>query len=969
MPLTRRLLSLAVVLTMAWTAQAEAGYKRINEPNPKDPMDVHIYELDNGLRVYLTENHEKPRFYAEIAVRAGSRHDPAETTGLAHYLEHLLFKGTTKLGTLDYEKEKPHLDRIVALYEQHFNETDEEKRKEIYAEINKEAQLAAQYAVPGELDNLFKAMGGTGVNAHTWVEETVYKVDLPSNRITHWAEIESERFTDPVYRLFHTELETVYEEKNRSLDNKDRTIFFAVNEALYKAHPYGQQTTLGTTEHLKSPSLVNIHNYFKTYYVPNNMAIAISGDIDIEDTIRLIDEKFSAWQRKPLPKQRPVNEKPLKGVERVETKYEAEEYVMLAFRTAPHGHPDAEALDLVDMIMDNRTAGLINLNLTQAQVVRQAGSFPYRGTDYGVQYLWGVPKDGQTLEEVEKLLLDQIEIIKRGEFEEWLLSAIVTDFKKGEKAGLESNSRRVAAMRSSFISHEDWDDAVASLDRMDRLTKEDIVRVANQYFGDAYVSGYRRDEPHEVPKIEKPQIDKIDIDPTRQSAFAKTILAMPVDEIDPVFVNPETDYQIVKHADGAKLYYSRNPINDLFSLTIDVDLGKRQEKRLGLAAALLDKAGTGKLSSEELKKEWYKLGTDFSFSASDQSSAITISGLDENFEASLALAMKLVKSPSVDAETLEELKKITIKQREDSRKNPRTILDAVRRYSFWGDQSPHLVAMTDAEIEAQTVDGLLELPASLLGYEHAISYTGSMDLKAVRAALKKHHPIKGKLKKTPPYVVLKARKPDQTEIRIYPREMAQSQLYIEQSDVPYNEAIRPEMSLFNSYFSGGMAGIVFQELREARGLAYSVGARYLTGTRPKDESRMVGFIGTQTDKTPEAVEAFLALMEDLPESPERFANSQNSIVNQYRTGKLGFREVLGAVRGWERLGLAPDPRKTRYERVKAANLDAVLDFHKARIKGRPKLISIVGDTSRIDEERLGKIGTVMIVKPEDVFVR
>ncbi len=545
----------------------------------------------------------------------------------------------------------------------------------------------------------------------------------------------------------------------------------------------------------------------------------------------------------------------------------------------------------------------------------------------------------------------------------------MTDFRKSEKAGLESNRSRVSTMRKSFISYEDWDHAVASLDRMGKLTKADIVRVANTYFGDAYVSGYRRDEQHEIPSIEKPQIDKIEIDPTRRSSFAQRVLDMPVDEIDPVFVDPAKDYQVTSYAKGAKLYYSKNPINDLFSLRIDVDFGTRQDKRMAFAASLLDKAGAGDVSAEDLKKEWYKLGTDFSFSTGEQSSSITISGLDENFDASLALAMKLIKQPSVSEETLEELKKIIIVQREDSKKNPRTILDAVRRLSLWGDQSPHLVKLTDAEIQAKTAEELLELVGSVLKYEQSISYTGSLSLDSVVAILKKHHPVENDLVPPPPHVFLTARAPEQTEIRIFPKEMAQAQVYIEYGDVVYDESEQPSIGLYNNYFAGGMAGIVFQELREARALAYSVGARYISGSRPREQSRMVGYIGTQTDKTPEAVEVFLDLMENLPESPERFVNAQSAMINQYRTGKIGFREVLGTVRGWERLGLAPDPRKARYEKVKLSDLADVLAFHKARIKGRPKLISIIGDTTKIDMARLAKIGKSVIVGMEDVFVK
>ena len=379
----QRILPIAVLVLaclISWSARA--GYTRINAPHPDDLMGVQIYRLDNGLTVYLTENHETPRFYAEIIVRAGSKHDPAETTGLAHYLEHLLFKGNREMGTLDYRKEKRYLDKITRLYEKHFRETNPEKQKAIYARINRVSQKAAQYAIPGEMDKLYNAMGSTHLNAHTWHEETVYKVGLPANRLEHWAAIESSRFVDPVFRLFHTELETVYEEKNRTLDNKDWVTYDAVNAMLFKVHPYGQQPIIGRVEHLKRPSIENIYEYFDTYYVPNNMAIAISGDIRIHEAIEVINRYFSAWEPKPLPKPRTWTEEPLQGIERATVRFKGEEYVELAWRTAPYGHPDAEALLILDFILDNAVAGLINVSLNQQQRLLYAGATHRHHIDY-----------------------------------------------------------------------------------------------------------------------------------------------------------------------------------------------------------------------------------------------------------------------------------------------------------------------------------------------------------------------------------------------------------------------------------------------------------------------------------------------------------------------------------------------------------------------------------------------------------
>ncbi len=959
---------LFIALPSIFAASADGAYTRIHEPGADDPMAVHIFRLDNGLTVYLTENHQTPRFYAEIVVRAGSKHDPAESTGLAHYLEHMLFKGTKRIGSLDYEKEKAHLDNVTRLYEEHFSETDPEKRKAIYAEINRESQLAAQYAIPNEIDKLYKAMGGTGLNAHTWHEETVYRVNLPANRLRHWAAIESERFGNAVFRLFQSELETVYEEKNRSMDNKDRAIIYAVADLLFKQHPYGQQTTIGKVEHLKNPSLKNMYWFYNTYYVPNNMAIAISGDIRIDETIKLIDEHFSAWEPGPLPQLPDWKEPPLSGAERVQVGFQGEEYVLLAFRTASRSHQDAAALRLLDMILDNATAGLINLNLNQKQKVRRAGSYPSLYNDGGAQYLWGIPKKDQTLEEVEQLLLDQIEIIRSGRFEDWILPAIVTDFKKNNKRELESDDARVRRIRNSFLAHHDWNHTVNEIARLERVTRDDVVRVARTYFADDYVAGYRVDEQHEIPRIQKPQIDKINIDAARQSVFAGNVLAMPAEDIEPSFVNPGKDYQVADYHDDVRLYYSRNPINDLFSLTFTVDLGNNQNNRMGMAARLLDKSGTERHASEALKKEWYKLGTEFSMSAGNNETSVTISGLDENIEASLALMADLVNNPSADKSTLDELVKIVLAEREDAKKNHRTIQGGVVLFNRYGKDSRYLRTLPNEALQELTLEELHGLVRRLFRHKHTIAYTGSLPLQAVLAVLKKHHPVQGPLEDPPPYRFYKARTPEQTEIRFFHKPLAQALVYIEFGDKDFNEDSVPATELYNSYFGGGMSGIVFQELREARALAYSAWARYFNGDRKGDQNLMSGSIACQPDKTTEAVEAFIDLLDNMPVTPERFEEARTSILNRYRTNKISFRRVLGSVRSWERLGIPVDPRKSRFERIQAAGMDDMLAFYGQNLKNRVKLISIVGDKNKIDLAALGKYGSINEVGLEDIFV-
>lgn len=963
----RFLASLALLLAIA-AAPAWAGHQRVNQPNPEDPMKVEIYKLDNGLTVYLTQNPEQPRFYTEIATRAGSKMDPAESTGLAHYLEHMLFKGSQTLGTLDFAQEKPHIDEIERLYQVHFSETDEAKRAELYKQINDEALKAAEFEVPNELDRIYKSIGGSLLNAHTWNEETVYKVDLPKNRLDQWAVIEADRFQRPVFRLFTTELEAVYEEMNRALDNKQRVITEAVDKVLYKNHPYGQQPTLGKVEHLKNPSLSNITSFFNTYYVPNNMGVFISGDIDMQKTIATIDEHFSAWQLRDVPEWKVIEEAPIQGREFVSVNYEGEEFVLLAWRTAPIGHADRDALMVLDMILDNATAGLINLNLNQTQRVREAGSYPQFNNDYGAQYLFAVPKEGQSLEEAEQLLRDQLEIIKRGEFEDWILPAIINDFKKRQKASLEDNVARVDNMRDSWIHHIDWDTAVTQIQRIEKLKKEDIVRVANAYFGDNYVCGYRRDAQHEVPDIKKPQLATINIDPSRQSAFGAQILSMPVEPIEPVFVAAGKDF--TRDDDkGRTFYHAPNPINDIFTLTLTVDFGTQEDNKIGIAIPLLDKSGTKELSPEDLKKEWYKLGTDFAIATGDNETNVTISGLDENFEASVKLLVDLLREPVASPETLEQLKMIILDERADAKKQAESIAAALVQYNRLGEQSPFLRMLPSDQLQALTVEECAAIISNLLNYKHVFSYTGSLSERKVKKILERAIPLRDDLKDPPPYRYLKARTPEQQEIYFIDKDGAQANIRLEFGSMEFDEANTPAVQLFNSYFAGGMAGLVFQELREARALAYAVGAQYVTGYRKGDQYLMTGGIGTQADKTVDATKAFIDLMDNMPVSKERYELGREALINNYRTAKVGFRDVIGVVRGWERLGLQPDPRERRFEIIKDAPMDLMTSFQQQNIAGKTKLISVVGDREKIDQAALAQIAPVKEVPIDEIFVK
>ena len=462
--------------------QPKSAYKYEYESVENDGLNTLIYTLDNGLKVYMSINKDEPRIQTNIAVKTGSKQDPADATGLAHYLEHMLFKGTSKIATVNWEEEKKVLQQISDLYEKRRTTTDETERNAIYKQIDSLSGVAAKFAVPNEYDKMISSLGAKGTNAYTSTERTVYINDIPSNEFEKWLTVESERFKELVLRLFHTELETVYEEYNRSRDNDYWLAYEAMSANLFKNHPYGTQTTIGTGEHLKNPSMEKIHEYFNERYVPNNMAIILAGDIDPDKTVDLIQQYFGDYQKKEVPAFTFTPEEEI--TEPIETTVVGPdaEWVNVGYRLPGINNEDTYILPLVSSLLYNYQAGLIDLNLVKDQKVLSANAYDDVSYDYSTFQLSANPRDGQSLEEARDLLLSQIEKLKAGDFEDWMLPAAIKNFKLQDQQRNLYNSYRAYKMTNAFILEQNWADVVEENDKMSKVTKQQIVDFANKYF-------------------------------------------------------------------------------------------------------------------------------------------------------------------------------------------------------------------------------------------------------------------------------------------------------------------------------------------------------------------------------------------------------------------------------------------------------------------------------------------------------
>ena len=601
-----------------------------------DPLNARIYTLDNGMKVYLSSYDDAPRIQTSIAVKAGSKNDPADATGLAHYLEHMLFKGTDKFGSLDYKQEKVLLDKIEALYEEYraIEMTDTINRDLIWQQIDSISGEAAKLCIANEYDKMLSGIGAKGTNAYTSNEKTVYINDIPSNQIEKWLKIEAERFRMPVFRLFHTELETVYEEKNRSLDSDGSKMFEGLMSSLFPNHQYGTQTTIGTINHLKNPSLKEIRKYFNKYYVPNNMAICMSGDFDYDEVITLINKYFGVFERKDDPKFEVYKEEEIVSPKISHVYGPEAERLYVGFRLNGVHSKDANLLRMVDMVLSNTSAGLIDINLNQAQKLVGGGCFPYMLNDYSVHGFYGSPNTGQKLEEVKDLLLSQIEEIKKGNFSEWILDAIVSDLKLEQIKKYESNNGRTEDFVEAFTLNKSWKEYQSVLNELSKITKEDIMDFVNQNYKNNYVVIYKHlgEDPNAIT-VTKPQITPVSVNRDAQSEFLSNILNEDVKDIEPRFIDFSNDLQQDLIGE-VPLIYKQNNENERFQMSYVLDMGTDHNKKLKIAVDYLKFLGTKNMSASQKLEEFYKLGCDFSVNTTSKSTKVTLTGLSSNFKAS-----------------------------------------------------------------------------------------------------------------------------------------------------------------------------------------------------------------------------------------------------------------------------------------------------------------------------------------------
>ncbi len=944
----------------------------IRDTVPGDPIALQMYTLSNGLRLFLTVNKDEPRVFTEIAVRAGSKHDPAETTGLAHYFEHMMFKGTDRLGSLDWPKEKALLDRIEQKFEEHRREQNPQKKKELYAEIDRLSFEAAKFAAANEYDKLVSAIGAKGTNAYTWVEQTVYVNDIPSNELERWFELESERFRRPVLRLFHTELETVFEEYNISQDKDFRKTMKAMQQVLTPSHPYGTQTTLGRGEDLKNPSQTNIYRFFDQYYVPNNMAVVLAGDFEPEEALALAERYFGHYQAKPIPTFSFEKQPELTARTQRKVYGHEAEWVEMGWRFDGASSEQAVLLPLIANILHNYQAGLFDINIIQKQKLLEAYAYPRVYEDYSSLQMFGKPREGQTLEEVEKLLLEQIENLRRGDFEDWLPAAAVKDLKLSEIKSFEKNEGRAGAIVNSFVLGLEWSDMVGRWEKLEKVTKADVVAFAQKFLrSDNYVVVFKHhgDDPS-VMKVEKPPITPIEVNRTDLSGFAEDFLAEKSPDIEPQFVDFQKSIQETAITPQLKLRTVTEPKSQLFRLYYTFDMGRSSDRRLGLLASYLPFLGTKKYSATEMQQAFYRLGVNFSATCQDEHFYFSLSGLEESFPEAVALMEHLLADAQPNSEALQNLVADTLMRRENNKKDKRTVLTkAMASYAKFGPVSPFSDKLSREQLLAIRPEDLTDLLRNLLAFKHEAFYCGAANNHSVAEVLKKNHPVAAVLKeplKAKEYPELAVAE-DKVFFVHFP--MVQVELMLLSKGTPkfsLDEYVFSEW--YNQYFGYGLSSIVFQEIRESKALAYSAYA-YAANPSKKDRAHWLqAYVGTQPDKLREAVEAFEEILENMPVSLSQMENARQSVLKQIAASRITKADLYWTWRANRDKGfLDHDLRADIYQQLERAAPADLIHYQQHQVKGRHYTWLVLGDRQHLDFKYLEKIGQVQELTLEEVF--
>lgn len=935
-------------------------------------LEVKEYKLKNGLTVWLNEDHSQPKVFGAVVVKAGAKDCP--DTGIAHYFEHMMFKGTDKIGTVDYDAEKTLLDSIALKYDKLAATEDEAVRSQIQKEINELSIRSSDYVIPNEFNRLISKYGGSGLNAATSYDATIYFNTFSPQYMSQWAEINSERLLNPVFRLFQSELETVYEEKNMYGDFIGGPVMDRLLARYFAPHPYAYPI-IGSTKNLKNPRLTEMRKFFEEYYVASNMGLILSGDFDTEAVLPILEKTFSRIRPGEAPKHDIVPLPPFKGKEKMKIKFPVPlvKAMGMGFRGVPANHEDQVALAVaVNMLNNANGTGFLDKLMVDRKIMASM-AMNESMNEAGILAVAVIPKlMFQTYGGAEKLVWKEINRVKEGDFSDEIFNSLKQEQRRQYASNLENIDSRARIMMSLYSQGKSWEDYLQEVSGIDALTKEDVVRVARKYFSENYLCVTKTTGKYPKDNLAKPDFSPIvPKNSEASSEYAKQLEQLPVQEVKPRFIDFQKDVETVSLTPLATLYATANPVTDIFTLNLVYQVGTLEQPKLMHLANYLQFLGTDSLSFHEFRTRLQVLGSTISFDATDKQFFMRITGFDKHFKETVQLAGDFIRHVKADDKQIRQVindAKVTEKAFFESSDN---IANALLEKVKYGEQSRFLTKLSLSEVKKLKGKELLDAFVQVRQTECDLLYCGTLPVAQVREEIEASLPLKEiTVSVNAPYH-RDAKKYDKPTVYFMDMPTAsQSIVYgYAKGEVTDDAWSRHAARLFSVYFGGDMSSLMFQEIREFRSLAYRVSGRYILPPHKLEgkAGEFVTMLSTQSDKTLDALGIMNSLIHEMPEKEERISTVKQSIVNQVNNDFPSFREVPEKVAGFRRNGFDCDPSEALLSGISDMDMKDIIRFYRHNVRLKPVVYVIVGNSRRIDMKQLETYGNVIRLRKKDIY--
>lgn len=935
-------------------------------------LKVKEYRLENGLTVWLNEDHSQPKVFGAVVVKAGAKDCP--DTGIAHYFEHMMFKGTDRIGTLDYESEKVLLDSIAMKYDELAMTEDTAARARLQKEINELSIRSSEYVIPNEFNRLISRFGGSGLNAATSYDATIYFNTFSPQYMVQWAEINSERLINPVFRLFQSELETVYEEKNMYGDFIGGQVMDTLMARYFGPHPYAYPI-IGSTKNLKNPRLTEMHKFFEDYYVASNMALILSGDFDAQQVMPILEKAFSRIRSGNAPKQEKVMLPPFNGRETMKVKFPIPfiKAMGLGFRGVSANHEDQVALNIAVNLLNNANGtGYLDKLMVEHKLMG-ALAINESMNEAGILAVAIMPKLLiQSYSSAEKMVWDEINRVKNGDFSDEMFNSLKLEQKRQYASSLENIDSRATIMMNLFSQGKSWNDYLNEVARIESITKEDVVRVAQKYFSNNYLCVTKSTGKYPKDNLPKPAFSPVvPRNADASSSYAKQLEKIPEQQVAPRIIDFEKDVKTSKLTPLVTLYTTPNPLNDIFTLNISYGIGALEQPELMQLTNYLQLLGTESLSFEQFRSRLQSIGSTLAFDVTPDAFVMKVTGFDNHIDETMELVGDFIRHAKADDKKLRQIVDDAKVSEKAFFKSGDNVASALLEQVKYGDQSRYLRKLSLSQIKKLKGKDMLAIYDKVRSVQCDLHYCGTLPVEKVIGTIRQHLPLER--------TTVASNSPYYRELKQYDRptvffidmpDMAQSIVYgYVKGDPVDDKASRHASQLFSVYFGGDMSSLMFQEIREFRSFAYRTSGRYQLPNHAHKGTAgsFTAMLSTQSDKTLDALGVLDSLIREMPLKPERMEAVKQTLVNRINNDYPPFRNLSEKVASARMEGFDRDPAEEFLRDIATMDMQDISRFYQEQISGRPVVYVITGNRKHIDMKKLAEYGTIIKVKKKGIY--